>query len=79
MQISALHPDIESVSTTDVIVISYITLPAEGESVPEIIFNAHPALVKKIEKLFAVDLRDELTFFSPTGKAGELSEIPVSA
>jgi leucyl aminopeptidase len=35
--------------------------------------------VKKIEKLFAVDLRDELTFFSPTGKAGELNEIPVSA
>jgi leucyl aminopeptidase len=79
MQITALNPDIDSVATSDVIVISYITLPAEGESAPEIIFNAHPALVKKIEKLFAVDLRDELTFFSPTGKAGEINEIPVSA
>jgi leucyl aminopeptidase len=79
MEISALHPDIESVTTSDVIVISYITLPAEGESTPEIIFNAHPALVKKIEKLFAIDLRDELSFFSPTGKAGEMNEIPVSA
>jgi leucyl aminopeptidase len=79
MEISALHPDIESVTTSDIIVISYISLPTEGDSTPEIIFNAHPVLVKKIEKLFAVDLRDELTFFSPTGKAGEMNEIPVSA
>jgi leucyl aminopeptidase len=79
MEISALNPDIDSVSTSDVIVISYIILPAEAEGSPEIIFNAHPALVKKIAKLFAVDLRDELSFFSPTGKAAELNEIPVSA
>jgi leucyl aminopeptidase len=79
MHISALNPDIDSVITSDVIVISYITLPAQGDGVSEIIFNAHPALVKKIEKIYAVDLRDELTFFSPTGKAGEINEIPVSA
>jgi len=79
MEISALNPDIDSVSTSDVIVISYIILPAEANSTPEIIFNAHPAIVKKIEKLFAVDLRDELSFFSPTGKAAEINEIPVSA
>jgi leucyl aminopeptidase len=79
MEISALNPDIDSVSTSDVIVISYIMLPAEAEGTPEIIFNAHPAIVKKIEKLFAVDLRDELSFFSPTGKAAEINEIPVSA
>jgi leucyl aminopeptidase len=79
MEISALNPDIDSVSTSDVIVISYIMLPAEADSTPEIIFNAHPAIVKKIEKLFAVDLRDELSFFSPKGKAAEINEIPVSA
>lgn len=79
MEISALNPDIDSVSTSDVIVISYIMLPAEADSTPEIIFNAHPAIVKKIEKLFAIDLRDELSFFSPTGKAAEIIEIPVSA
>lgn len=79
MEISALNPDIDSVSTSDVIVISYIMLPAEADSTPEIIFNAHPAIVKKIEKLFAIDLRDELSFFSPTGKAAEINEIPVSA
>jgi leucyl aminopeptidase len=79
MVISALNPDLDSVSTADVIVISYISLATEENSGNEIIFNAHPALVKKIEKLFAIDLRDELSFFTPSGKAGELNEIPVSA
>jgi len=79
MVISALNPDLDSVSTADVIVISYIMLAAEENGVSEIIFNAHPALVKKIEKLFAIDLRDELSFFKPSGKAGEVNEIPVSA
>jgi leucyl aminopeptidase len=79
MVISALNPDLDSVSTADVIVISYIMLAAGDNGENEIIFNAHPALVKKIEKLFAIDLRDELSFFTPSGKAGDLNEIPVSA
>jgi leucyl aminopeptidase len=79
MVISALNPDLDSVSTADVIVISYIMLATEESGESEIIFNAHPALVKKIEKLFAIELRDELSFFTPSGKAGELNEIPVSA
>ena len=79
MVISALNPDLDSVSTADVIVISYIMLATKDNGESEIIFNAHPALVKKIEKLFAIELRDELSFFNPSGKAGELNEIPVSA
>jgi leucyl aminopeptidase len=79
MIISALNPDLDSVSTADVIVISYIMLATENDGGSEIIFNAQPALVKKIEKLFAIELRDELSFFTPTGKAGEINEIPVSA
>ena len=79
MVISALNPDLDSVSTADVIVISYIMLATDESGESEIIFNAHPALVKKIEKLFAIELRDELSFFTPSGKAGELNEIPVSA
>ena len=79
MVISALNPDLDSISTADVIVISYIMLATENDGGSEIIFNAHPALVKKIEKLFAIELGDELAFFTPSGKAGELNEIPVSA
>jgi leucyl aminopeptidase len=78
MKISALNPDLDSVVTSDVIVISYIILPTEVGAGSETIFNAHPALVKKLEKFFGVELRDELSFFSPTGKAGEINEIPVS-
>ena len=36
-------------------------------------------LASQVEKFFALNLVDELTFFGPTGKAGELFEIPVSA
>ena len=79
MVISALNPDLDSVSTADVIVISYIMLATKDNGESEIIFNAYPSLVKKIEKLFAIELRDELSFFNPSGKAGELNEIPVSA
>lgn len=79
MKISALNPDLDSVATADVIVISHIILRKEDSADSEIIFNAHPALVKQIEKLFGIELRDELSFFSPTGNAGELNEIPVSA
>jgi leucyl aminopeptidase len=42
-------------------------------------FPSHAALVKKLEKLFEIDLRDELNFFSATGKAGEIFEIPIAA
>jgi leucyl aminopeptidase len=36
-------------------------------------------LASELEKFFGLNLADELTFFSPTAKAGELFEIPVSA
>ena len=36
-------------------------------------------LVDDIEKFFGLNLVDELTFFGPTAKAGEIFEIPVSA
>ena len=36
-------------------------------------------LIADIEKVFGLNLVDELTFFGPTAKAGEIFEIPVSA
>jgi leucyl aminopeptidase len=36
-------------------------------------------LASEIEKYFDLNLVDELSFFGPTGKAGEIFEIPVSA
>ena len=42
-------------------------------------FPANGTLIKKLEKLFDLNLRDELEFFSATGKTGELFEIPVAS
>lgn len=43
----------------------------------EISFSGSTSLLTSLEKLFEINLIDEVTFFSPTGKAGELFEIPV--
>lgn len=42
-------------------------------------FPSHTNLIKALEKTFEIDLRDELAFFSATGKAGEIFEIPVAS
>ena len=42
-------------------------------------FSANLSLISKIEKYFGLNLVDELSFFSATGKAGEIFEFPVSA
>jgi len=42
-------------------------------------FECVGPIVTEIEKFFGLNLVDELTFFGPTGKAGEIFEIPVSA
>ncbi len=44
-----------------------------------ITFPVAHAFVRKCEKYFELSLSDELNFFSATGKAGEIFEIPVSA
>lgn len=44
----------------------------------EIAFPISTSLVSKIESKFELNLLDELTFFTTTGKAGELFEIPIS-
>ena len=50
----------------------------EGKKV-EFNFPAHSALIAKLEKIFQIDLRDELAFFSATGKTGEIFEVPVAS
>ena len=46
---------------------------------PEYNFPSHSKIIEKLEETFEIDLRDELAFFSATGKAGEIFEIPVSS
>lgn len=55
-----------------------IALAYVSEREGEFSFKAPGSLIQDIEKHFAINLQDELSFFSPTGKAGEIFEIPVS-
>ena len=46
---------------------------------PEYNFPSYAKIIQKLEETFDIDLRDELAFFTATGKAGEIFEIPVSS
>ncbi len=64
--------DISKAASAHSIALGFIK-NADGE------FKFVGSFAAEIEKYFELNLVDELTFFSPTGKAGELFEIPVSA
>lgn len=64
--------DIKAASSANAIAVSY-TKNSDGNC------EITSPLATEVEKLFAVVLLDELSFFAPSGKAGELFEIPVSA
>ena len=64
--------DIKAASSANAIAIGYVKNPDDS-------FEFVGPLVADIEKFFGLNLVDELTFFGPTAKAGEIFEIPVSA
>ena len=64
--------DIKAASSANSIAIGFVKNADDS-------FEFVGPLVADIEKLFGLNLVDELTFFGPTAKAGEIFEIPVSA
>jgi len=64
--------DIKAASSANSIAIGFVKNTDES-------FEFVGPLVADIEKFFGLNLVDELTFFGPTAKAGEIFEIPVSA
>jgi leucyl aminopeptidase len=64
--------DIKAASSANSIAIGFVNNTDES-------FEFVGPLVADIEKFFGLNLVDELTFFGPTAKAGEIFEIPVSA
>ena len=66
--------DLIEASAANAIALAFISDGSGGFS-----FQGPGTFIKDIEKYFDVNLVDELSFFSPTGKVGELFEIPVSA
>ena len=65
--------ELDSVIESDVVAIGF----TQSES-GEFVFPTSSAMVSKVESKFELNLLDELAFFSATGKAGEVFEIPVS-
>ena len=64
--------DIKAASSANAIAVGFEKNPDES-------FECVGPLVSDIEKFFGLNLVDELAFFGPTAKAGEIFEIPVSA
>ena len=64
--------DIKAASSANSIAIGFLKNPDDS-------YEFVGPLVADIEKFFGLNLIDELTFFGPTAKAGEIFEIPVSA
>ena len=64
--------DIKAASSANSIAVGFIKNPDDS-------FVFVGSLIADIEKVFGLNLLDELTFFGPTAKAGEIFEIPVSA
>ena len=75
--LSPIEVKVEALADSQAIAIGF-KATAEGDATTYD-FPAHSALVKKLEKLFDLNLRDELEFFSASGKPGELFEIPVAS
>ncbi len=66
--------NIDAASSAETIALAYVSVGVDG-----FLFQAPGQLVEDIERIFQINLLDELGFFSPSGKVGELFEIPVSA
>ena len=72
--LKAAKPHLSQAMTADSIALAFAK-----DSSGVISFSGPETLVQDIEKFFEINLLDELSFFSATGKEGELFEIPVSA
>ena len=72
--LKAAKPQLSQAMTADSIALAFAK-----DSSGVISFSGPETLVQDIEKFFEINLLDELSFFSATGKEGELFEIPVSA
>jgi leucyl aminopeptidase len=70
--LSSVEPKLDSLLEGDLLALGFIKQEDETFS-----FIGSPSLLSEIEELFEINLLDELAFFKPTGKSGEIFEIPV--
>ena len=72
-QLTSISSRIEDIVSADALAVGFIKSEESGYE----LVGAIDAIAA-IEKFFSVDLIDEISFFQPAGKPGEILEIPVS-
>jgi len=72
-QLNSISSKIEDIVSADAIAVGFVK---SEDSSYELV--GHIDAIASIEKYFGIDLIDEITFFQPAGKAGEILEIPIS-
>jgi len=65
---------LNAATSAHVIALAYVSDGAES-----FVFQGPGTIIQDVQQCFEINLLDELSFFSPTGKPGEIFEIPVSA
>jgi leucyl aminopeptidase len=72
-QLNSIESSLEDIVSADAIAVGFIK---SEDCTYELVGNI--GAVSTIEKYFEIDLIDEISFFQPSGKAGEILEIPIS-
>ena len=72
-QLASISSRLEDIVSADAIAVGFVKSEEDGYE----LVGAVDAIAA-LEKFFVVDLIDEITFFQPAGKPGEILEIPVS-
>lgn len=72
-QLNSIESSLEDIVSADAIAVGFIK---SEDCTYELVGNIGAVAI--IEKYFEIDLIDEISFFQPSGKAGEILEIPIS-
>ena len=85
-ELKAISADLKPALSSEIIAIGFVVQEnsdaqqkTSEKSEKEFKLIGSSLLLKNIADTFEIDLLDELKFFTPTGKAGESFELPVSA
>jgi len=78
--LKAIPADLKSALSSEIIALGFVEVEnADASAEKEFKLVGSTLLLKSIAETFGIDLIDELKFFTPSGKAGESFELPISA
>ena len=79
-ELKALSADLKSALSSEIIALGFVAVEnSDPKAEKEFKLVGSTLLLKSIAESFEIDLLDELKFYTPSGKAGESFELPVSA